>query len=182
VRDVRGEALVQNALKVFLGRKRHRIRRRTDRRMPSAAVALGHQRRLPVDAPSFADSEADNYEPDFCCIGATGAATGSDERTGLAKFIEMSSILFAASVLILATLLFSSQLAQGRRPKSSCVFLRGAQKARASAHVKTGQALDPTLFKKFEPAADRVVVQQQRSSDFSTMRWTLSTLGYTGSR
>jgi hypothetical protein len=94
--------------------------------MPSAAVALGHQRRLPVDAPSFADSEADNYEPDFCCIGATGAATGSDERTGLAKFIEMSSILFAASVLILATLLFSSQLAQAqfmrllaRRSKSS---------------------------------------------------------------
>src|SRR5277367_1736943 len=49
-----------------------------------------------------------------------------------------------------------------------CVFLRGAQKARASAHVKTGQALDPTLFKQFEPAADRVVVQQQRSSDFLT--------------
>src|SRR6202790_5891400 len=49
-----------------------------------------------------------------------------------------------------------------------CVFLRGAQKARASAHVKTGQALDPTLFKQFEPAADRVVAQQQRSSDFRT--------------
>ena len=49
-----------------------------------------------------------------------------------------------------------------------CLFLRGAQKARASAHVKTGQALDPTLFKQFEPAADRVVVQQQRSSDFLT--------------
>src|SRR5260370_23492520 len=49
-----------------------------------------------------------------------------------------------------------------------CVFLHGAQKARASAHVKTGQALDPTLFKQFEPAADRVVVQQQRSSDFLT--------------
>src|ERR1700684_3267364 len=49
-----------------------------------------------------------------------------------------------------------------------CVFLRGAQKARVSAHVKTGQALDPTLFKQFEPAADRVVVQQQRSSDFLT--------------
>src|SRR3954454_4326868 len=49
-----------------------------------------------------------------------------------------------------------------------CVFLRGAQKARAPAHIKTGQALDPTLFKQFEPAADRVVVQQQRSGDFLT--------------
>ena len=46
-----------------------------------------------------------------CCIGATGAATGSDERTGLAEFIEMSWRLFAVSGLILASLLFSSQLA-----------------------------------------------------------------------
>src|SRR5207342_2775802 len=61
-------------------------------------------------------------------------------------------------------------LARQRRADEyfQCVFLRGAQKARASAHVKTGQALDPTLFKQFEPAADRVVVQQQRSSDFLT--------------
>ena len=40
-----------------------------------------------------------------------------------------------------------------------CVFLRGAQKARASTHVKTGRALDPALFK---------VVQQQRGGDFLT--------------
>ena len=48
------------------------------------------------------------------------------------------------------------------------VFLRGAQKARAPAHVETGQTLDPTLFKEFEPATDRVVVQQQRIGDFLT--------------
>jgi len=47
-----------------------------------------------------------------------------------------------------------------------CVFLRGAQKARAPAHVETGQTLDPTLFKEFEPATDRIVVQQQSSGDF----------------
>ena len=47
-----------------------------------------------------------------------------------------------------------------------CVFLRGAQKARAPAHVEAGQALDPTLFKEFEPATDRVVVKQQSIGDF----------------
>ena len=49
-----------------------------------------------------------------------------------------------------------------------CVFLLGAQKARAPAHVEAGQALDPTLLKQFEPATDRVVVQQKRIGDFLT--------------
>ena len=49
-----------------------------------------------------------------------------------------------------------------------CVFLLGAQKARAPAHVEARQALDPTLFKQFEPATDRVVVQQKRIGDFLT--------------
>ena len=48
------------------------------------------------------------------------------------------------------------------------VFLRGARKARAPAHVETGQTLDPTLFKEFEPATDRIVVQQQRIGHFLT--------------
>jgi hypothetical protein len=43
-----------------------------------------------------------------------------------------------------------------------------SQKARAPAHVETGQALDPTLFEEFMPATDRVVVQQNRIGDVLT--------------
>src|SRR5437879_419765 len=32
-----------------------------------------------------------------------------------------------------------------------CIFLRGTQKARTAAHVKAGQALDPTLFEQLVP-------------------------------
>ena len=59
-----------------------------------------------------------------------------------------------------------------RRPRQACgdpslqaVFLRGAQKARAPAHVEAGQAFDPVLFKELAPTADRVVVKQERLGD-----------------
>src|SRR5271156_6633343 len=47
-----------------------------------------------------------------------------------------------------------------------CIFLRGAQKTRATADVKTAYALDAALLKQLVPAADRVVVQQQGIRDF----------------
>ena len=50
-----------------------------------------------------------------------------------------------------------------------CVFLLGAQKSsRSPPTLEAGQALDLTLFKQFEPATDRVVVQQKRIGDFLT--------------
>ena len=47
-------------------------------------------------------------------------------------------------------------------PSLQGVFLRGAEKARAAAHVEAGQALDPVLFEEVAPAADRVIVEQER--------------------
>src|SRR6516225_3836129 len=48
------------------------------------------------------------------------------------------------------------------------LFLRGIQETRAAADVKTGQAVDAALLKQLVPAADRIVVQQQRGGDFLT--------------
>ena len=45
------------------------------------------------------------------------------------------------------------------------VFLRGAQKARAPAHVEAGQAFNPALLEEFAPVANGVVVEKQRSGD-----------------
>ena len=44
-----------------------------------------------------------------------------------------------------------------------CLFLRGAQKACASAHVEAGQTFNPALLEQLAPVADRVVVKKQRS-------------------
>jgi hypothetical protein len=49
-----------------------------------------------------------------------------------------------------------------------CVFLRDAQKARAPAHVETGQAFDPALLEEFAPVANCVVVEKQGICDFPT--------------
>jgi hypothetical protein len=40
--------------------------------------------------------------------------------------------------------------------------LLGAQIAGASAHIEAGDAFDPAVLKKLAPAADRVVVKEQR--------------------
>jgi len=48
------------------------------------------------------------------------------------------------------------------------VFLRGAQKARAPAHVKAGQAFNPALLEEFAPVANGVVVEKQRGGDVPT--------------
>jgi hypothetical protein len=48
------------------------------------------------------------------------------------------------------------------------VFLRGAQKARAPAHVEAGQAFNPALLEEFAPVANGVVVEKQRSGDVPT--------------
>jgi len=45
------------------------------------------------------------------------------------------------------------------------VFSRGAQKARAPAHVEAGQAFNPALLEEFAPVANGVVVEKQRSGD-----------------
>ena len=50
-------------------------------------------------------------------------------------------------------------------PSLQVVFLRGAHKARAPAHIEAGQAFDAALFKELAPTADRVVVEQQRLGD-----------------
>ena len=49
--------------------------------------------------------------------------------------------------------------------RDCCRPRRGTRRSRA---IEAGQALDPTLFKQFEPATDRVVVQQKRIGDFLT--------------
>src|SRR5215468_6745580 len=48
------------------------------------------------------------------------------------------------------------------------LFLHSTQKACAAADVKTGEPLDAALLKQLVPAADRIVVQQQRGGDFLT--------------
>ena len=53
-------------------------------------------------------------------------------------------------------------------PGLQLVLLLGAQIARAPAHVEAGQAFDPALLEELTPAADRVVVEQQRIGDFLT--------------
>jgi hypothetical protein len=58
---------------------------------------------------------------------------------------------------------------QGRtNPRFQIVFLLGAQIAGASANIEAGQAFDPALFEKLAPAADRVVVKEQRMGDLLT--------------
>jgi hypothetical protein len=51
-------------------------------------------------------------------------------------------------------------------PRFQIVFLLDGQIAGAPAHIEAGQALDPALFEKLAPAADRVVVEQKRMGDF----------------
>lgn len=53
-------------------------------------------------------------------------------------------------------------------PSLQIDFLPGAQKTRAPAHIEAGNALDPALFEKLAPAADRVVVEQERMGDLLT--------------